>query len=372
MVLLFVVALFWAMFGQLDIVAVAPGRIVPSDRVKVIQPLETGVVRKIHVSDGQTVSAGQLLIELDATASAADLAKTEEAHLSARLTMERTRALLLALERNQEPQLPGVEEVDTQRMTIERQLMLTLWREFNSKRAAQQAELTKRQAELATTRQLLDKLEKTLPYITQRADDYQQLLKQNFVSRHGFLDMEKERVAQQQDLAVQQSRVRELQAAISAQQQFIQSQDAEFRRQQADQLHQAQQQWEQSGEERIKARQRHQLTQLRAPVAGTVQQLATHTVGGVVTSAQALMVIVPDNTLEIEATIENKDIGFVQTGQTATIKIETFPYTRYGFLTGTVQYLSHDAMADEKQGLVFRAHIRLEQDQIKIDQQWID
>jgi len=364
-------SVLWAAIGQLDIVALAPGKVVPSGRVKVIQPLEPGVVRQIHVRDGQKVSAGQLLIELDPTVSAADLVKSQEAHISARLARARAEALQIALEHERAPQLAPLPEIPAERQELERHLMQTQWAEFSSKRAAQQAELSKRQAELATTRRQVAKLEKTLPYITQRAHDYQQLLAKNFVARHGYLDLERERVTQEQDLAVQRGRVGELRAAIHAQQQLLQSLGAEFRRQQWDSMHQAQQQSVQTGEEQLKARQRQAQTQLRAPVEGRVQQLAVHTIGGVVSSAQPLLVIVPDNTLEVEATIENKDIGFIQTGQDVTVKIEAFPYTRYGSLSGTVAYLSHDALNDEKQGLVFRAHIQLTQDRMRIDRQTI-
>jgi len=371
MVLLCAVALTWAAIGQLDIVVVAPGRVVPSGRVKVVQALEPGVVRQIHVKDGQSVRAGQLLIELDATASAADLAKSEEANLSARLSIARAQALQAALTHKRAPLLPALAEVPADRLTIERQLLESQWREFDSRRAARALAILQREAELATTRQLSDKLQRTLPFTTQRAQDYQRLLEQNFVSRHGYLDLEKERVAQEQDLAVQYSRARELQAAIAAERQQLASLDAEFRRQLADQRQQAQQQLEQTHEERLKARQRHQLTQLSAPVAGVVQQLATHTIGGVVSSAQPLLVIVPDNTLEVQVSIDNQDVGFVATGQDVAVKVEAFPYTRYGFLEGRVAYLSQDALDDEKQGLVFRAHIQLPRDQIRVDQQWI-
>jgi hemolysin D len=108
--------------------------------------------------------------------------------------------------------------------------------------------------------------------------------------------------------------------------------------------------------------------QLRAPVEGTIQQLAIHTVGGVVTPAQALMAIVPSQeSLEVEATVLNKDIGFVRPGQRATIKIESFPSTRYGYVDGIVESVSHDAAVDEKLGLVFPIRVRLARSSLDID-----
>jgi hemolysin D len=117
-----------------------------------------------------------------------------------------------------------------------------------------------------------------------------------------------------------------------------------------------------------KTQQRSQLMQLRAPVDGTVQQLSIHTVGGVVTPAQELLAVVPSTeSLEVEATVLNKDIGFVRAGQRATVKIESFPYTRYGYLEGIVESVSHDAAQDENLGLVFQARVRLSKASLLID-----
>ena len=102
-----------------------------------------------------------------------------------------------------------------------------------------------------------------------------------------------------------------------------------------------------------KARYQESLTLLNAPVAGTVQQLAIHTVGGVVTAAQPLMVIVPaDQPVEVEAMLENKDVGFVRIGQEVEVKIDAFDYTKYGTVPARVVHVSRDAIQDEKKGLV--------------------
>jgi len=137
-------------------------------------------------------------------------------------------------------------------------------------------------------------------------------------------------------------------------------------------LDEATQKFEEARNAETKAVTRQHLMTLCSPVAGTVQQLSTHTLGGVVTTAQSLMEIVPDDALEVESSIENKDVGFVKTGQDVVIKIEAFPYTRYGYLHGTVQSVSNDAVDNKKQGLTFVAHIRLITSRININNQWID
>lgn len=121
-------------------------------------------------------------------------------------------------------------------------------------------------------------------------------------------------------------------------------------------------------QELIKTEERISRRTLRAPVDGTVQQLAVHTVGGVVTPAQPLMVVVPeDDVLEIEAAVRNKDIGFVAAGQPADVKLETFTFTRYGSIPGRVVAVSADAVADERQGLVYTARVALLRASLEVD-----
>ncbi|WP_434634760.1 HlyD family type I secretion periplasmic adaptor subunit [Chromobacterium sp. CV08] len=367
-VALFGCALLWALIGQLDIVAVAAGKTVSGGRTKIIQPLEPGVVQAIHVRDGQLVKAGQLLIELDATAVSADKRKADEAQDVAQLTAARYQALLTALDNGRLPQLAALDGVEPAKQLNEETLAVGQWRAYQAKRDALQATLRQREAELSTVRQQVLKLQGTVRLAEAREHDYQELLDKNFISRHAYLDKQQARIEQQGDLASQQSRIRELAAALASQRQELEALSADFRRDALDKLREAREQTTQSGEDVKKTGRRQALTRLTAPVSGSVQQLAIHTVGGVVTEAQPLLAVVPANeTLEVEAQIENKDIGFVRPGQTVTVKVESFPYTRYGYLDGVVESVSHDAQQDEKRGLLFPARIRLKQNHLLID-----
>ena len=100
-----VIALLWAVFGRIDVVATAVGKIIPNDRTKVIQPMETAVVKAIHVRDGQEVKLGQVLIELDATTATADSDRLRNEALTARLEALRAEALLAALASGTPPRL---------------------------------------------------------------------------------------------------------------------------------------------------------------------------------------------------------------------------------------------------------------------------
>ncbi len=375
---LFVVALLWASFGRLDIVAVAPGQTVPGGRTKIIQPLEAAVVKAIHVRDGQRVEAGELLIELDSAITGADVRKSTDALVSATLAASRYEALLDALDNNRAPTMPKVGPASAGRstgtnftpdqITAQSRLIQSEYNAFIAKREAAVSQLAQRTAELATTRELITHLVDSDRIATARAKDVQRLLGKDFVSRHEYLTAEQARIAAEQDLATQRSRISELEAAISASREARDTVTADFRAGLLDGLRQSDEQIAQFSEDATKSQRRDALMRLTAPVNGSVQQLAVHTVGGVVSPAQPLMAIVPeDETLEVEAMVLNKDIGFVREGQKAVIKIESFPYTRYGTIIGTVQTVSHDAIQNEQLGLVFQARIRIARNDLNID-----
>lgn len=365
---LFCVTLLWACFGQLDIVAVAPGKTVVGSRTKVIQSAETAVVRRILVQDGQTVKQGQLLIELDATAAAADFAKAGEALTNARLAQLRQAAMAEALRSGRLPTLAADPALPKDRLAAEQRLARSQFETFQARRDGLSANIAQRQAELQTVQSLIGPLEENARIAKSRAEDYASLVEGKYVGRHEYLLREQERIAAERDLATQRSRLVELRSAITSAQEERRVLIADARQQTLDGLRQARDQVSQFTPEVAKTGQRDKLMQLRAPVDGTVQQLVVHTVGGVVTPAQPLLVVVPsEESLEVEATVLNKDIGFVKAGQPVTVKVESFPYTRYGYLTGKVETVSHDAAQDEKLGLVFPARVRLEGATLNID-----
>jgi hemolysin D len=359
-------------FGHLDIVAVAPGKLVPNARVKVIQPAITGVVRSILVRDGMRVEAGQLLMELDPTQAEADTSKATASRLDAELTVARAEALLGAQSGNRAPKVASVVDAPPGRQRQTQDYADGAYNEYRAKIGSLQAELGKRQAELATTNAEIEKLRKTAPLARQEADDYKALSSGNYVARHDYLDKEQSAISQTGELIAQMSHAHELQAAIEEQRSDITTTTSTFRREQLDDLGKAQEILSQASNDQTKAQVRQALMRLVAPVSGAVQQLAVHTVGGVVTTAQDLLEIVPDDTLEVEARLENKDIGFVEVGQPAVIKIDAFPYTRFGYLAGKVDNVSSDAVSDKKNGLYFVVRIKLPGKQFPIGHKWVN
>lgn len=361
------IALLWSIFGRINVVATAVGRIITKDHTKVIQSMEIAVVKSIQVRDGQVVKRGQVLIELDATAAASDSERLRNETLTAQLEAMRAQAMLSALTNEQPPQLGAIMGISAGRMLAEQSQLLGQYQEYQSHQQQLQAEISRHRAELQTMQEQVVKLEQTAPIAHRRAEDYRKLLKDDFISRHGYLEREQVRIEQEQDLAVGQARVREIRAVLMEVKSRQIMLAAATRRQLLDQHNLSSQKAASLEQELNKAEQRGRLMHLTAPVAGIVQQLTVHTVGGVVTPAQALMVIVPHgNTLEVEAMLPNKDIGFVNPGQDAEIKVEAFPYTKYGILHGKISQVSSDAIADEKLGLIYVTKVKLDKDALYV------
>ncbi|WP_213303487.1 HlyD family type I secretion periplasmic adaptor subunit [Paraburkholderia sacchari] len=365
------IALLIGIFGRLDIVVTASGQFIPGARVKTVQPAITGVVREIRVKDGQRVAAGDLLMKLDTTQAAADADKAHMSRLDAELAAARANALIAALQSGREPVVARVDDAPTTRMQDAQRHAEGVWFEYRAQYEGGKAELAKRQAELDSTRAQIAKLTQTAPLARQQADAYRALVADKYVARNDYLDKEQSALDKEHELAAQSAHARELAAAIAEQRAQVDATASKFRRDQLDELEKATQQATQNRDDETKATTRQALMSLTAPVAGTVQQLSVHTLGGVVTTAQALMEVVPDDALEVEARLANRDIGFVQVGQRAVVKIEAFPYTRYGYLDGTITEVSNDAVQDKRLGLTFPVRIRLTTNRIHIDNRWI-
>ncbi|MEJ8836101.1 HlyD family type I secretion periplasmic adaptor subunit [Ramlibacter sp. AN1133] len=374
---LFSIALAWSVFGEVDIVAVAPGRIVVSERTKQIQPLERSVVKRILVRDGEHVKAGQVLVELDPTAATADKATADEQLKATQSDVIRARVLLQALQASGSAslaqlqsqlarELPGAWS-ERDRAAARAQLAAE-WNDVTAKLAKAGAEVARRRAEIVTVREVVAKLEATLPLVVQREQDFKRLAEQGFMSSHAGQDRTRERIELERDLATERSKLVEAQAGLAESENTREAYLAETRRSLSEREAQADLKREAASQEQAKADYREKLTTLRAPVDGVVQQLAVHTSGGVVTEAQVAMILVPEAAqVTAEVTLENKDIGFVRVGQEAVIKLETFTFTRYGTIDGKVTLVTADAVNDEKRGAIFPVTVGLLRNQINVD-----
>ncbi len=337
---LVVVALAWATFGRIDIVVDAQGRIVPSSRTKTITASEVGVVRALHVADGQIVKAGDRLLELDRRSSESDRDKALGDQQMAQLQEARSRAFLAALESGATPRLGALPGVSTERYQDAQRQLDGQWRNYEAKTAKLDQDIAR--------------FAGALPLATQRAKDYQALAQQHDVSQHAWSEKEQARI----DLEGQLLDARGEQAALKA----------DARKSAQESLYEAQRLLGDASQDARRAQVHGDLLVLDSPVDGTVQQLAVHTIGAAVPAAQPLMEIVPaEGPVEVEAMLGNKDIGFVTEGQRAEVKIETFSYTKYGTVPGHVVRVSRDAIQDEKKNWQYAVTIALDRPTLTVD-----
>lgn len=358
-------ALIWAIVGHLDIQANATGQLLTQSHSKVIQPLEAGEVSKINVHDGQRVKAGDILLSLNPMSVNAEL-KGQQAQLRFKqLEQARIQALLsdAPLEKFTVPE--GASEVD---ITETRKHLASVWHEAQSTITGIDDEIRVNQANQQARRRDIASLTKLNANIHVRLAARRALLASNVVSKDEMLEHEKEQLDAERSIEQQHAELQvlsaQLQSLLEQKTGFV----AKFRRENYDELIKIRNEIDVISQQIVKAREKERMQDLRSPVDGVIQQLAVHTLGGVVQPAQQLMVVVPENTpLEAEVMMLNKDVGFIHEGQSAEIKVDTFPYTRYGTLHGVVLHVSKDAVKDEKLGLVFPAQIRLTQSFIKVD-----
>jgi hemolysin D len=375
LILLFTLTILWAMVGEINIVATAEGKIIPSSRVKQIQPIEKAVVKAILVKEGEQVKKGQALIELDSTLTNADENRLSSELQSAQISLAINTALLDMLAMSAKQQLTlnldnqplNLNYLSEQEQHLNQQLLWQQWQQFKTQADTLKNTLVKNKAEQATAYEVIKKFEQTLPIITERANTMQDLLSKGVVSEVEYLEFKQMKIEQTQDLAAEQQRLKQLKAARQEVNEQLNTLIAETNTNTLTQITELKRQTASLQQELAKAKDINQKQILYAPTSGQVQELQVSTVGGVVTEAQQLMLIVPnEEQLEVEVFLQNKDIGFVEEGMPAEIKIHTFPFTKYGVIDGEITSISDDATVDEQQGLIYGTHLLMKQNTIQV------
>lgn len=362
-----VLTCLWSVFGRVDVVASAPGQLIPTGNIKMVQAPSGGVVRAIYVHDGDVVKKGQALVDLDPTLSGADLAQARKALVAAELEAARNRAIADALSGrglNFTPPAgtpPNI--VETQRRLIASQIA-----QIDATTASLSAARATALSDADAARAQVAKLSDTVPILDRQLENMNRLDAKGYAPGLRLLELQRQRrqEAGERDVAVTQIS-RGLSEARKLEQQIRETREQARREALAD-LAKAEAEAILRREEVTKASQKNRLERLRAPADGTIQQLEIHTIGGVVEAAKPLMVLVPAHGgIEVGARILNKDVGFIHLGQEAAVKLEAFPFTRYGTVPGRVRSISRDAVQDKELGLVYIATVTLERSSIEAD-----
>ncbi len=409
LLLLLAAILIWITVGQLDIIAVAEGKLVPATYLKIVQPAEGGILKEILVNEGDRVTADQVLIRMDARISEADTRIIETGIAQRVLQVQRIDAELHTSSASADDdadgdrvfhpgrdaglQSPGT-ATPISAAGIPAEMRAQAEAQYEAHRSAyraalgtERAALLKAKEELAAAVQVQSKLEALLPTYQQEEAALEQLGKSQLVAQLDVIERRRKRIEIEQDLRAQERTVQSLKALITQSVSRLAQITSQYREQLHNERVEAQSQLDKLVQERAKQQHRNTLLELKAPQDAIVKDLATHTPGAVVSPGTVLLTLVPANELlRAEVMIRNQDIGFVHEGQRAKIKLTAFPFQKYGMIEGVVSHVSADASAvggdtsadedareagtpvDERRGgLVYKAIVQLQEQRVSVN-----
>ncbi|EHH0803541.1 HlyD family type I secretion periplasmic adaptor subunit [Vibrio vulnificus] len=363
-------ALLWAYWGKLDVQATATGRLVVSGRSQVIQSYEQSRVMSIHVKDGQRVEKGAPLLTLDTLGVNQDITRLITQSEFQTNELIRYRTLL-----NDQPlvQDPMFTALPAEQQALITENYLSEQREFNSTLASIHAEMQVNKTSQAARQSDINALVQLTENISQRLEARKTLNQVKVIGHVEYLEQEKELLEAQRQVSQQRAELQVLKSQYRSLEERLSGFKAQKQREWLEKRRQAKLQLVALNQELSKVREREQLEIIRSPVDGTVQQLSVYTLGAVLQPAQNLMIIVPENSVQLaEVQILNKDVGFIYPGQSVTVKVDAFPYTRYGTIDAELLSVSRDSTTDEQLGLVFPAQVQLKKNNIIIDGQTVE
>ncbi|SHO53752.1 HlyD family type I secretion periplasmic adaptor subunit [Anaerocolumna xylanovorans] len=357
-----IIALVWSYVGKIDEVATARGKVIPEGNVKVIQPLELSTITKIYVSEGQRVKMGQPLMELDSstkqididsTQKSLDIAKLEKDIYSAELKNKSIDNILIA------STLP--EDI----LQSERQQMEASEAEFKAKEESAKSRISQSQDQLDIDKYELSGIEKKRSKLTEEQSDLKALYEDVGAPKEDVDDKNDDLFDAENSYQKQVLKVRQSKADLKADEEELNALQKDRENQLLNLILDRDKKIIDIEAQLNKEKEMLKFQKLSSPVDGTVNGLTTNTIGGVVTPAQPIMSIVPDDaTLVVEALVLNQDIGFIKVGQETEIKFDTFPFQRYGVVKGKVIAVSPDAYEDQKLGTVYKIKVQMDKTEV--------
>ena len=360
-----VVAFLWSVFGHINEVAVAPGKVIPTGQVKTIQVKNKSIIKEIHVKEGQHVEKGDVLVVMDPTSTDADSDSLNKRAAYYALDIQRLEAEL-----NGTPFSPKSDpNLELKDITAEQSLYQSRVSQHRAEMEAAVNAVNQKEAALNAERVNLNKYDEMLAIAREKENRLIELTKENAISEFQLFEQTSQRINYEKTAAAQLDLINRAEAELSEAQAKLSNLDAAYKKDVMASLVESRKQYYALTEESKKADENQRLSTVVAPCSGTVYNLAVHTEGGVVTDAQPLMVIVPDGVeLEFEVWAENKDIGFIKEGQEAEVKVATFNFQKFGMLTAYVDEISADSNSDKsdpEKNKRFRLLLKLDENTLK-------
>ena len=368
LIILIVFLVIWASICKIDIITTAQGKIIPTGDVKTIQSSEKGTVVKINVLDGQLVHKDDVLMVLESDYTEADINKLKADIKFYKLRISREQTFYKMIMKHKKEQISFKDLKYTAPKDITNELDIEeskrlLWQEWQSviaKLMTLKATLASKKHEKIISENRTKQLEETILITKQRLNTYETLYKKQAVSKMDYLNAKEEYITEYYQLENENKIDDQLDASIVEAKSNLESFKSETYLNTLKAIRKDKQDLYIAKQELKKAITLNEKNIIKSPIDGVVHEKQIDTIGAIVTPAQILMQIVPlDEKLEAEVFVKNEDIGYLKKGQTAEIKVNTFPFTEYGVLTGKLKKISGDAIEDERLGLVYKLIITL-------------
>lgn len=336
--------LLWGWSARLDVVSTAPGRVIPSSRVKTVQHLEGGIVHDILVREGDRVTAGQPLVVLEKTDSAADVAGLRATEAALRTELARFQAEADGKATVAFP--AGLEEAAPERTRESRSLFLARRQELESALFGLQQQIRQRQQDVETAGKRITTGQEALALAEKQLAISREMLRENLTTQYKHLSLEREVATIKGKLAEDRGALKRAGSMLKEARRNRVLKQQEFKAQAREKASRALAKLEELGIGLRRHEDSLQRTEVRSPVDGTVQSLHIVTRGGVVKPGMPIVDIVPsDDRLVIEALLPVAEIGYVHLGQQADIRLASPDSRRLGKIGGTVVHISPDALS---------------------------
>ena len=363
---LLVIGILWACIGKINEVAVATGKVIPNGQVKTVQVKNKGIIKEIKVKEGDSVKEGDVLVVLDPTSTGADYDNLKKRAAYFNLDIDRLNAELEG-----RPFTPGDDpDLDTRDLAAETALYQSRTSQNHSEAQAASLGVAQKQAALQAEQSNYEKYADVLQIAREKESRLESLVQENAIAEFQLLEQRAQRIQYEKTAEAQLDTIAKARAEVAEAQQKLSNVDAGYKKDIMTALVDARKNYYALEEEIKKADENNRLSTITAPCDGRVYSLAVHTVGGIVTDAQPLMMIVPDDvSLEFEVWADNKDIGFIKTGQEAEVKVDTFNFQKFGIVKASVDEISADAFSDPKdieKDKKYRLVLRPTEDNIRI------
>lgn len=353
-----VFATAWLILAKVDVVVSAQGKVIPSGEIKILKPLESGVVSKIFVKESDMVKKGDILIQIDPTVTDASLSSKQDDLV----VINSDIALLEALINESNLSKDELSKLNSSQISLynsQKQILASTYESNKAKLNSAKLDIKANESEVNRLSLLLNKeeeakarLQKVLDLIAKK--EYEEVSK-NIIN-----------LKEQKDIALYRLKEsnKKLEEIIEENQKAIKTIKSS---------------WIETSLSKEKEKRElsaqinailfsNKTQQIKSPVDGFVGKLLIHTEGGVVSPNDNLISIVPsDAPLIIKASVLNKDIGFLKLGQEVAVKIDTFSFQKYGLLHGNIIEISKDAIEDEKLGLIYEIKIKPKSLDIKVE-----